>query len=200
MTRIGWGKVLAGVAGVAAAGAAWLYLREKSVETPPHSTEETEGPFEIRTYPALVMAETSQPGGHDRALGNGFGLLADYAYGELRGAGDAGAPLIMTAPIFVAPAACGWTVRIALPAGIEADAAPVPGEGVKIVTIPARRMAVLRFGGRADDAALVARETELRDWMAGRGFRPKGKAEHGIYDSPLMPGPLRHNEVMFEIR
>ena len=36
MAKIGLGKILAGVAGVAAAGAAFMYFREKSIETPDH--------------------------------------------------------------------------------------------------------------------------------------------------------------------
>ena len=49
MARIGWGKMLAGAvgvgAGLAAAGAAWFYLREKGIETPPHETLDSDGAF-----------------------------------------------------------------------------------------------------------------------------------------------------------
>ncbi len=199
MARIGWGKILAGVAGVAAAGAAWLYLREKSVETPPHETIEADGAFEIRDYPALIVAETVQKGSRDRALGNGFGLLADYVFAEERGPDDAGEELPMTAPVFAVAGARAWTIRFVMPAGLAPEALPAPGEGVRLVELPARRVALVRFSGRADDSGLAAREAELRLWLDARGIAPKGRVEHAFYDSPIMPGPLRHNEVMFEI-
>lgn len=199
MARIGWGKMLAGAvgvgAGLAAAGAAWFYLREKGIETPPHETLDSDGAFEIRQYPAILVAETIQPGSRDRALGNGLGLLADYFFAESR----EGDEVAMTAPLFAVKGGNGWTMRIATPAKLGRDELPAPGDGVAIVEIPARKMAVLRFGGRADDRMLAAKEGELRRWIEGRWLDAMGPIEHAFYNSPVMPGPLRSNEVMIPI-
>ena len=194
MARVGLGKVLAGVAGVAAAGAAFLYLREKSIETPDHEAIETDGNFEIRAYPALVVAQTLQHGSRDRALGNGFGLLADYIFAESR----EGEEIPMTAPVFAVERPDGWTIRFVMPRAIERPDLPEPGPGVAIAEVPARKVAVIRFGGRAEDKLLVAKAAELRGWMKARGLEPVGGVEHAFYNSPIMPGPLRNNEVMFE--
>lgn len=198
MARIGWGKILAGVAGVVAAGAAagatWLYLREKGVETPEHETLETDGSFEIRRYPPIIVAETVQAGSRDRALGNGFGLLADYIFAESR----EGDEIPMTAPVFALPVKQGWKIRFVMPKDIAKADLPKPGPGVAIAEIPARTVAVLRFGGRADDRMLAAKEAELKGWLEARGTAA-GAVEHAFYDSPIMPGPLRNNEVMAEI-
>lgn len=200
MARIKWGKVLAGVAGVgaglAAAGAAWLYLREKGIETPPHETLDNDGNFEIRRYRAFLVAETTQPGSRDRALGNGLGLLADYFFAESR----EGEEVAMTAPMFAVAGQGSWTVRIAIPAGLARDALPEPGAGVAIVEMPERVVAVLRFGGRADDRMLHEREKELRTWVEARWLEPVGPVEHAFYNSPVMPGPLRSNEILIEIK
>jgi hypothetical protein len=195
MARIGLGKILAGVAGVAAAGAAWMYFREKSIETPDHETIECDGAFEIRRYPALIVAETRQHGARDRALGNGFGLLADYIFAESR----EGEEIAMTAPVFAVPVAKDWTIRFVMPRSIDRDDLPKPGRGVTIAEVPSRTVAVLRFGGRADDKLLASREAELRAWLEERGIAAVGAIEHAFYDSPIMPGPLRQNEVMVEI-
>lgn len=195
MARIGLGKILAGVAGVAAAGAAWMYFREKSIETPDHETIEADGPFEIRRYPALIVAETRQHGSRDRALGNGFGLLADYIFAESR----EGEEIAMTAPVFAVPTGRDWTIRFVMPRAHAREDLPAPGRGVAIAEVPARTVAALRFGGRADDKLIVAREAELRDRLAERGITAVGPIEHAFYDSPIMPGPLRQNEVMVEI-
>lgn len=199
MARIGWGKMLAGAvgvgAGLAAAGAAWFYLREKGIETPPHETLDSDGAFEIRQYPAILVAETIQPGSRDRALGNGLGLLADYFFAESR----EGDEVTMTAPLFAVKGGNGWTMRIATPARLTLDELPTPGDGVALVEIPARKMAVLRFGGRADDRMLAAKEGELRRWIESRWLDAVGPIEHAFYNSPVMPGPLRSNEVMIPI-
>jgi len=195
MARIGLGKILAGVAGVAAAGAAWMYFREKSVETPDHETIDSDGPFEIRRYPALIVAETRQLGSRDRALGNGFGLLADYIFAEPRGAEE----IAMTAPVLAVPVAKDWMIRFIMPKALKRDDLPEPGRGVAIAELPARTMAVLRFGGRADDKLIATKESELHDRLKERGIAAIGPIEHAFYDSPIMPGPLRQNEVMAEI-
>lgn len=195
MARIGLGKVLAGVAGVAAAGAAYFYFREKSIETPDHETIESEGSFEIRRYPALIVGQTRQPGSRDRALGNGFGLLADYIFAESR----EGEEIAMTAPVFALRGEKEWTIRFVMPKALPRDALPEPGAGVALVEVPARTVAVLRFAGRADDKLLNVKEDELRAWLDAKDITPKGPIEHAFYDSPIMPGPLRQNEVMVEI-
>lgn len=195
MARIGLGKILTGVAGLAAAGAAWMYLREKSVETPDHETLESGGLFEIRRYPALIMAETRQHGSRDRALGNGFGLLADYIFAESR----EGDEIAMTAPVFAVPDGKDWLIRFVMPKALARDDLPEPGPGVRIVELPARTVAVLRFGGRADDKLLEAKAGELRARLAEKGIEPSGPIEHAFYDSPIMPGPLRQNEVIIGI-
>ena len=195
MARIGLGKVLAGVAGVAAAGAAWFYFREKSIETPDHETIDSDGPFEIRRYPALTVAETRQHGSRDRALGNGFGLLADYIFAESR----EGEEIAMTAPVLAVPTGKEWTLRFILPKALQREDIPEPGRGVAIAELPARTVAVLRFGGRADNDLIATKEAELREKLADRDIIPIGQIEHAFYDSPIMPGPLRQNEVMAPI-
>jgi len=195
MAKIGLGKILAGVAGVAAAGAAFMYFREKSIETPDHETIDSDGAFEIRRYPALIVAETRQHGSRDRALGNGFGLLADYIFAESR----EGEEIAMTAPVLATPEGRDWTIRFILPKALTREEIPEPGRGVTIADLPARTVAVLRFGGRADDKLMTAKEGELRAWLEEHGIEATGPIEHAFYDSPIMPGPLRQNEVMAPI-
>lgn len=218
MARIGIGKVLAGAAGIAAAGAAagaaWFYLKEKQIETPEHELLSGDGPFELRRYPALLVAETVQKGRRDRALGNGFGLLADYIFAETRG----GEEIAMTKPVLAAPvpdkttkidmtapvlaereAEGGWRIRFVMPGQWTKDTLPEPGPGVTIAEIPARRVAAVKFSGRADDALLAQKEAELYRWIEEQGLKPVKGVEHAFYNSPFMPGPLRNNEVMFEV-
>ena len=193
MALSGRGKLFAAVAGVAAAGGAWFYLREKrKTESPSYTIDASDGPIELRHYPALVVAETIQPGTRDRALGNGFGLLADYVYAESR----EGPELPMAVPVVAFPIdGESWAVRFMMPEGRAMGALPDPGPGVRLAEVPARRLAAIRFGGTPADRLLAQKEADLRRWIAGRGLVAVGAAEHAYFNSPMIPGPLKQNEV-----
>lgn len=190
------GRVLAGVAVAAAAGAAIYYARERRTESPVHETIISDGAFELRRYPALLVAEAVRFGDRAGALRSAFGALADYIFAESR-EGDA---IAMTAPVLAAPTEEGaLRVRFVMPAIWTRATLPAPNQGVEIDELPARRVAVIRFGGRVDDALLARKEAELRDWMATQGLVAAQPAEQAYYNSPATPGPLRRNEVLIQI-
>ena len=39
----------------------------------------------------------------------------------------------------------------------------------------------------------------LMDWVASKKLKVKGDFEYAFYDAPMVPGPMRRNEVMIEI-
>lgn len=190
------GRIAAAACAALAGGATWFYARERTIEQPRYEELERDGAFSIRRYPAMMVAETVQPGTRSRALNSGFGLLADYIFAESRG----GREIAMTAPVLAEPSGARWRVRFVMPAAAVAAGLPAPGAGVALAELPARTVAAVRFAGRADDALLGRQERALRSWVAARGRQPIGKVEHAFYNSPMIPGPLRRNEVMLEIR
>ena len=60
-------------------------------------------------------------------------------------------------------------------------------------------MAALRFSGSASDRDLALMEARLRDWMRHERLMPAGEAEFAFYDAPMIPGPLRRNEVLIPV-
>lgn len=196
MAKIGWGKILAGFAAAAAAGATYVYLKERSARSPLHETLLSEGGYEIRRYPALLLIETVQPGSRDRALGNGFGLLADYMFGEHR----EGDEIPMIVPVLAEPVTGGsWRIRFLIPEGYTRETLPVPGPGIAVAELPGREVAALKFGGKPSDQLLAAKEADLRAWIAAKERSAAEVAEHGYYNSPLRPGPIRQNEILIEL-
>ena len=77
---------------------------------------------------------------------------------------------------------------------------PATDGAVVIDEVATRTVAAVRFAGRPDDAVLAARETELRRWLSDRGLKAAEGAQHAFYNSPFIPGPLRRNEVLIELR
>jgi hypothetical protein len=55
------------------------------------------------------------------------------------------------------------------------------------------------FSGRSTDRLLAEQEDRLRGWLAKRGERANGEPEYAFYNSPMMPGPLRRNEVWLSL-
>jgi hypothetical protein len=57
----------------------------------------------------------------------------------------------------------------------------------------------VRFSGNGGASDLALMEARLRDWLTGQGIMPAGEAEFAFYDAPMVPGPLRRNEVLIPI-
>jgi hypothetical protein len=187
---------LAGVGLLAVAGAGYYLYREKSVEKPRHKVLEVDGQFEVREYPELLIAESSVAGGRDFALDQGFSKLADYIFAKSR----AGERVPMTAPVFSSGGGGdNWLTRFVMPAHFTRDTLPQPGAGVRIDTLPARKVAVMHFPGAADEAAFAEREAQLRSWIGAKKYETRGDVERAFYNSPFIPGPLRRTEVLIPI-
>jgi hypothetical protein len=189
--------VAAGTGGVLAAlGAAFFLWRASKADQPDYKLIERDGDFEIREYPGLVTAATEARGPRDAALERGFKILADYIFAKSRH----GEKIAMTAPVLSdSSSKSGWRTRFIMPAGKTRADLPTPPSGVTLANEPPRRVAAVRFSGRADDADLAAKEGALRSWLELRTFPSEGLAEHAFYNSPVMPGPLRRNEVIITL-
>jgi hypothetical protein len=188
-------KVAAGIGAAIAGGAAFFYARELATEKPSFELIDQDGACSIRRYPALIVAETVRRGRRESALRSGFGVLADYIFAESR----EGEAIAMTAPVLAERSGEGWRVRFVMPGKWTRASLPEPGPGVAIADVPPRTVAAIRFAGRASDADLVREEATLRGWLLRRGLRGSQKAEHAFYNSPLIPGPLRRNEVLIAL-
>ena len=193
-----WNKWwVAGGAVLAGAGAYALFVRkEKASEQPPYRVLETDGAIELRSYPEMLVAETLDPGTRGAALDRGFGRLAGYIFAKQRD----GEKIAMTAPVLSGPASpTRWRTRFVMPGKYRAETLPAPNPGVTIATVPARRVAALRFNGKPDDAVLARREADLRAWLVARGHGQGGAVEYAFYNSPFVPASLRRNEVLVEL-
>jgi len=200
-------QVMAGAAVGAAllGGVAYYYFRERSQEEPEFRPLETDGDHQIRDYPALTVAETLVNGPRREALNQGHRILADYLAAKSRDGDelpmlnpviqDSGAPMASDPPLFDDDLEGAWRTRFVMPAGRNADDLPDTPEGVELVELPARKVAVLSFSGRWTDAQLREQEDRLRGWLSKRGVKPRGEPEYAFYNSPMIPGPLRRNEI-----
>ena len=201
-------RVGAMVGGGALLGLGIAYvLREKATPEPNYRVLASENDLQIRSYPAVTVAETVVPGERKRALNDGYRILSDYLTAKSRPGEklpmrvpvlqDGGNPMGSDPPVFDDAMEGGWRVRLTLPD--DRDLPPAP-DGVAIVEIPPRRVGVATFHGTADDDRLRAAEDRLRGWLARHGERcSTAEPEFAFYNSPMIPPPLRRNEVLLAL-
>jgi len=168
-----------------------------------YTVENHIGNVEIRRYPTIVLATVS--GLSDNAA---FRVLFRYITGNNRtrtdvamtvpviSNGPTSEELAMTRPVV----SDDTTFSFAMPSLYSISTIPEPlDDRVKMVEIKSRRMAVLRFSGRAGTESAKKREEELLQTLKENGIRIKGTPVLMRYNGPGTPGFLRHNEVAVEI-
>ena len=170
-----------------------------------HLSDDTE----VRRYPSRLVAETSvtvadEQGGRNTA----FRTLFDY----ISGANQSRAKVAMTSPVetaagpekvaMTAPvetrvgASGEFTMRFFLPADYTLETAPQPTDpAVRIVEVPERTIAVLRFSGSRSPDTIARRSQALDEVLAGSAWRPDGEPLTMFYDPPWTIPALRRNEV-----
>ena len=191
-------RLIAAGAGIAAVGAAAAFAHYRQTEQPDYLVLRSEGDFALRDYPALVVAEVSKTGSREGASGASFRRLAAYIFAKDRPAG--GEKIAMTAPVLQDETRPGeWRMRFVMPSKYTLDTLPPAPADITLTQTPARRMAAVRFSGNASERDLALMEARLRDWMREQGLMPAGEAEFAFYDAPMIPGPLRRNEVLIPV-
>ncbi|MEI8402128.1 MAG: heme-binding protein [Alcaligenaceae bacterium] len=183
-----------------------------ATEEPSYTSTFQEAPFEIREYPALIAAEVTVAGGRSDAVSAGFRLLAGYIFGgNTRKQSIAmTAPVIqneapnekiaMTAPVMQSSDPEGWIIRFIMPASYTLETLPTPNDPkVRLVVLPPKRLAVVRFSGLVDDNDVEQQTAVLRAFVEKQKLKAVGAPSLARYDPPWTLWFLRRNEVMLEV-
>jgi len=181
-------------------------------EEPDYTLVAQDGDFEIREYPALILAEIEVEGDRREASNQGFRPLANYIFGGNQPgekiamtapviSAPAGERIAMTAPVTSQPAGEGtWRVAFIMPPEWTMETLPAPDDArVSLRERPARRVAVLRFSGLLDAGRIETKLAELRAIMDERDLEPQSPPLYAAYNPPWIPGPFRRNEIWIEI-
>jgi hypothetical protein len=203
-SKAGWTAAAVG-GSLLGLGIAYL-LREKATPGPEYRVLASEREFEIRSYPEVKVAETIVQGERKHALNEGYRILSDYLTAKSRPGDklpmqvpvlqDSGNPMASNPPLFDDEVEGGWRVRFVLPDGDL----PEPPSGVTVTSMASRRVGVVTFHGTANDDRLAAAEDQLRGWLARHGEKClTTEPEYAFYNSPMIPPPLRRNEVLLPL-
>lgn len=202
-------SILIGFIALLALWSLWGYVSSRVEQAGYAPVKDTSG-YEVRCYPARLVAETKIPGMGEQALNEGFKIVAAYIFG----ANTKNAKIAMTAPVmatsergnapeksFTATFVEGeTTIAFGMPQDIVPDSLPFPVDPrVTIVTRPETTYAVLRFRGRRSDARIRAKEHLLLERLAKDGVKVSGSPVYAGYNAPGTPPWMTRHEVMFPI-
>ncbi|TFD08453.1 heme-binding protein [Cryobacterium sp. TMT1-2-2] len=175
--------------------------------------------FELRRYPAHLVAEVTIDGPFEDAGNRAFRYLFAYITGanqSLRKVAmtapvlqtDAAEKIAMTAPVLqqsvkdVSGAAAGEQFRVAfvLPKAMTAETAPQPTDPtVHLRTVPASLAGALRFSGRWTQTRYEQHLEELHAALGAAGLTALGAPRFARFDPPFKPWFLRRNEVLLDV-
>ncbi|MEY3372362.1 MAG: hypothetical protein RLZZ537_830 [Pseudomonadota bacterium] len=169
--------------------------------------------IEIRQYDAYIIAETEIKAADADQAGNlAFKRLGGYIFGGNRTKQSIAmtAPVSqaksekieMTAPVSQALKTEGvWLVSFVMPKSYTLATLPVPNDpAVYFKTVPARKVLAIRFSGRWTDESFAQHQSELLAAVKKNALKSTGSTWTARYDPPFMPGFMRRNEVMIELR
>lgn len=167
--------------------------------------------FELRRYPAHLVAEIEVDGSFDEAPNRAFRPLAGFINGANHSrrqiamtapvTQQAAGPekIAMTAPVVQQPAARpgSYLVQFVMPSGFTAQTLPVPEDArVRRREIPQQLAAAVRFSGRWTRKGFEERGAALRRAVVTAGLRPAGPVRYARFNPPWTPWFLRRNEAV----
>jgi hypothetical protein len=198
-----------------------------AIEEPKYDVVLSEGPFEIRKYASMLVAETWVDGDMDEASDKGFRLIADFIFGNNQVADATSEKIAMTAPVSVEPqptkiamtapvtaepqggvakadvnmqTATQWRVHFVMPSRYTLDNIPKPkNNAVRLKEIPSKTYVVLKYSGFNTVAKVQSKTQEALEWATQKNLKITSGPQLSRYDPPWTLPMFRRNEIMIEV-
>ena len=186
------------------------------VEQADYTVIEIKDGYEIREYPAHIVAQTTVKGSYGESMGNGFRIVAGYIFGgntkkesiamtapvvaQKVGGEKTSENIAMTAPVVATTEGDSQIISFGMPRSYTLETLPTPNDPrVKIVMIPTKKYAVLQFSGYRSDARVKNMQEKLVSALVRDGVATKGNTAYAGYNAPWTPPWMNRNEVLVEI-
>lgn len=170
-------------------------------ESAEYEVIQSDGKFEVRQYPDLMLVATSTK---IDAQGRDGSFMKLFRY--ISGDNEADQKISMTTPVFMENDETDSKVQMGfvMPKQVTTDGVPTPtGPDVAVRKRVGGRFAVVQFSGRLSEKIAKEKEVQLREWMAAQNLsaiEEGGGVEVASYDAPYVPGPMRRNEVLIRLK
>jgi effector-binding domain-containing protein len=187
------------------------------VEQADYTVVKTMNGYEIREYPAHIVAQTTVQGSYGESMSNGFRIVAGYIFGgntkresiamtapvvaQKEEGSQASERIAMTAPVVATDEGDSQVISFGMPRSYTLETLPKPNDPrVKIVMIPAKKYAVVRFSWYRSDARVKSMQAKLLSALARDGIVAEGSTAYAGYNAPWTPPWMTRNEVFVEVK
>lgn len=164
---------------------------------------------EIRDYEPYLVATCDVRNVADLNRASNFGFR--YLFNYISGQNAESQKISMTVPVQQTPTNEGWQVSFVVPsqfgktASGGKSAVPLPvSDLVTIEENPGGLVAALVYRGIWGSEKYEAKKQELLDLLSANGnksgYKPVGTVSSAVYNPPLTPPFLRHNEVLVQVK
>jgi hypothetical protein len=173
-----------------------LMSKNFKTENQKYRTVFKDAQFEIRFYPAATFAKIYSTGtDYQSVSGSGFKKLAGYIFGG----NDQGKSISMTAPVRMELSEKGSSMSFVMPEKYKETDLPKPKDAsVHIVKSSSQYVAVIGFGGYANDEKIKERRDFLLKLIQDKGIQVAGPYTFLGYNAPFQFWG-RKNEVIIPI-
>lgn len=171
-------------------------MATKKSETQQYEVIRTENEFEIRYYPAVIMAKISSSSNSYLDLGySGFGKLAKYIFGG----NNENKKIAMTSPVHMDIGDEVSTMAFVMPSSLKNEDMPIPDNSeILIQTSESEYVAAFQFGGFANNYNINKNKAILEKLLQERGIFYYGHFRFLGYNPPYQIFD-RRNEVIVAI-
>lgn len=152
--------------------------------------------FEIRYYPPALMATVKMKASNYKELANpGFRKLAGFIFGG----NENNQQIAMTSPVHMDIGTQESAMSFVMPGQFSKESLPKPQNGdIEIHTSDAEYVAVIRFGGFANDKRIKSYTEKLENALAKEGITPVGNYRFLGYNPPFQLFG-RRNEIVVSV-
>ncbi|MCK9186294.1 heme-binding protein [Candidatus Gracilibacteria bacterium] len=170
--------------------------------------------YEIREYPAHIVAQTTVKGSYGESMSEGFSIVAGYIFGgnTKKESIPMTAPVVaqksdensesipMTAPVIATPEGDSQIISFSMPRSYTMETLPIPNDPrVEIVMIPLKKYAVMKFSWYRSEARVKKMQEKLLSALNRDGVVTQGNTAYAGYNAPWTPPWMTRNEVLVEI-
>ncbi|MEI7688845.1 MAG: heme-binding protein [Candidatus Nomurabacteria bacterium] len=168
--------------------------------------------YEIREYPSHIIAQTIIGGSYEDAMNGGFRIIAGYIFGDntkkesiamtapVKEQKFVSEKIAMTAPVSLNSLGNSRVVSFVMPKSYSLETLPVPNDSrVKLVKVPSKKMAALRFSWSRNSNRINKMEKKLLSFLSRDKIETINSPLYAGYNAPWTPPWMTRNEIMIEI-
>jgi len=173
----------------------FMAYRTSNIETPIYDVVKSFENFEIRSYDAMVVAQTEmKSSAYEESSSMGFRTIADYIFGGNKD----NQQIAMTSPVIMEMGEES-SMSFVMPKEHAIENLPEPNsKQVELVQLQPKTYAVLEFTGYANDKKIEKHSKRLLQFLKAENLSPIGNMKYLGYNPPWQVFG-RKNEIAVEV-